>query len=230
MLFVSNKNTPPSISFNSSILEKKGTWWIAKVKSRHEKAFAFDLIELGVDYYLPYYLKKTKRKDGGTFRESIMVLFPLYVPFICEDPYTFLTHKRVTKILPVQSQQRFKKELNYIFRANESNIPIEPILGTESFKRGEPVEIIAGHLRGAVGTVVNIKNEKSTILLSTDALGCAKVTVDTEMVRPRKLAAGIASLDARVSDESFLMKSIAVQRINKHSIFTKFTISPPGNN
>ncbi len=35
-----------------------------KVKPRKEKAFAYDLLEKKLEYYLPMYTKVTKRSDG----------------------------------------------------------------------------------------------------------------------------------------------------------------------
>jgi hypothetical protein len=183
---LSAKNNPPPISFETSILEKEGTWWVAKVKPRQEKAFAFDLLKQGVDYCLPYYEKKTLRSDGK-FRKSILVLFPSYVPFISERPYDFLKLGRITTILPVEAQQRFKKELHYLFLANASGTLIEPVLKTEQFLQGEPVEIIAGPLSGATGVVINTKNEKSAVILSIDGLGCAKIVIDVKEIKSRNL-------------------------------------------
>jgi len=221
---ISVKNNPPPKSFKASILEKEGTWWVAKVRSRQEKEFAFDLLDSCADYYLPCYLKKTKRSDGA-FRKSILVLFPSYVPFISENPHDFLWHKRVEKILPVNRQAKFKEELHYIFLANTSGIPVEPVLETRSFTRGEPVEIIAGPLRGAAGVVVNTQNEKREIILSTDVLGYSKVTVDAEMIRSKKLGASVPSLDTRVPEGSLLVKSTIPRNINKHKILTSRCLS-----
>jgi hypothetical protein len=180
------KNNPPPKSFESLILEKEGTWWVAKVKPHQEKAFAFDLLKRGVDYCLPCYEKKALRSDGK-FRKSILVLFPSYVPFISEKPYDFLKLGRIATILPIKAQERFKKELHYLFLANASGTPIEPVLKTEQFLRGEPVEIIAGPLSGATGVVVDIKNDKRAVVLSIDGLGCAKIIINVREIKPKNL-------------------------------------------
>jgi len=43
MPILSQKNIPTSKPFKDSILKKEGTWWVAKLKPRQEKAFAFVL-------------------------------------------------------------------------------------------------------------------------------------------------------------------------------------------
>jgi len=210
------KDNPPTISFASSILEKEGIWCVAKVKPQHEKKVAFNFLDSGIDYYLPYYLKKVMRKDRG-FRNSILVLFPTYVPFISSERSRALWHQGVEKVLKVEGQQRFKKELSDIFQALESGTIIEPASKAESFVRGEGVEIIAGHFKGREGVVVNTRNEGIDVLLSTSVLGNYKVTVNSKIVNSKKLA---EDLSTKIRNESPSAKNIVLQKINKCPILT----------
>lgn len=177
MPILPEKDNPPSKLFECSILEKEGTWWVAKVKPRQEKAFAFDLLEQGIDYYLPFYEKKTKRSDGK-FRKSLLVLFPSYVPFISEKPFDHLNQNRVATILPVKLQERFKKELHYVSLSISSGVQIEPISTSGKFKSGDQVKIVGGPMCGAEGVVLDSFRNKISISLSIEYLGCAKITVD----------------------------------------------------
>jgi len=220
MPILSTKNNPPFKSFESSILEKEGIWWLAKVKSRMEKAFAFDLLGQGIDYCLPCYEKKALRSDGK-FRKSLLVLFPLYVPFISENPYELLSSRRVLEILKIRQQQKFKTELQYLWQAKESQIPMEPIVKAEPLLSDKPVEIVTGPLKGAAGLIMNIQNGKGDLMVSTDSLGCTKMTVGVESINSKQLAACTVSLDSKVLNESLIIKSTACQNINQHRIFTK---------
>ena len=185
MSILSAKDNPPSKSFDSSILKTDGTWWVAKVKPRQEKAFAFELLEQGIDYALPYYEKKVRRSDGK-FRKSTLVLFPSYVPFICEAPHSELVKKdRISVILPVKIQERFKKELHALYLAQAAGAVSEPVLVEMPYRVGESVQIISGPLSGMTGVVVDTRNETCTVVLSIDGLGCAKVIVDVEMITPK---------------------------------------------
>ncbi|MCL2443290.1 MAG: hypothetical protein FWD13_07470 [Treponema sp.] len=212
------KDNPPTKSFESSILEKEGIWCVAKVKPQHEKKVAFNFLDLGIDYYLPYYLKSKKRKDRGV-RNSIRVLFPSYVPFIgSESSRDFLWLKGIEKILPVKAQQRFKNQLNYIFLAIESGISIEPVPKTKSFVKGESAKIVSGQLIGAAGIVTNIQNEKSKVMLSTDILGRAKVIVDTVNVEKIKFEKIAEELSSKIHSESLPAKNIVLQKINNCAV------------
>ena len=179
MPVLSAKNNPPSKPFDCSILEKEGTWWIAKVKPRQEKVFAFDLLEQETDYYLPFFEKRTSRSDGK-FRKSYLVLFPTYVPFITEDPYTFLKQNRVVTILPVQAQKRFKEQLHQICRARNAGFQIEPV--TEmNYKVGDSVRIASGLLAGISGNITQIQNGL-VLILSVDGLGHIKINYSSIVI------------------------------------------------
>lgn len=175
MAILPEKDNPPSKSFECSILKKDGTWWVAKVKPRQEKAFALDLLEQGMDYYLPFYEKKTKRSDGK-FRKSTLVLFPSYVPFISEDPYALLKRSRIATILPVRLQTQFKKQLLQVYLANESGVKIAPQYSVQ-YKTGELVKIVNGPLRGIVGRILRIGNGAS-IVIEVEGMGSAVISVE----------------------------------------------------
>jgi len=186
MPILSAKDNPPSKSFDSSILKTEGMWWVAKVKPRQEKAFAFELLEQGIDYALPYYEKKVRRSDGK-LRKSTLVLFPSYVPFICGAPHSELLKKdRISVILPVKMQERFKKELHALFLAQAAGAMIEPVPAEMPYLVGESVEITSGPLSGTMGIVVDTRNEVRSVVLSVDGLGSAKVTVDVGMITSNK--------------------------------------------
>jgi hypothetical protein len=180
MPILSQKDNPPSRCSNHSILESEGTWWIAKLKPRQEKAFACDLLKREIEYYLPLYTKAMKRNDGKN-RKTTLVLFPSYVPFVIDDPYPLLQLNRIATILPVQAQSRFKQQLHQVYVANESNIPLVPIVMTE-FQNGEQVQVTSGPLKGVVGTVVRTQGH-STLVLKVDGLGAACISINSANVQ-----------------------------------------------
>lgn len=173
MPILSISDNPPSKPFLCSILQTEGKWWVAKVKSRQEKAFAFDLLEQNVDYYLPYYEQKTERSDGK-IRKSNLVLFTSYVPFITEDPYKFLKQKRVSTILPVKAQKWFREQLNYIDIASDAGYTITPMAQNENFTIGDTVRLISGPCAGLSGKICKVNNN-NFLIIQIDALGCIRV-------------------------------------------------------
>lgn len=174
MPILAKKDNPPSKPFDSVVLDTSGTWWVAKVKPRQEKMFAFELLEQGINYCLPYYEKKTKRSDGK-LRVTFQILFSSYVPFIADNPYNLLNKKRIVSVLRVVYQSRFKEQLHQIFRAIESNYQIITIPQNE-YQIGDLVKVNAGPLIGVTGNIIKIGNIKS-LMLSVNGLGQVVVSV-----------------------------------------------------
>lgn len=181
MAILAEKDNPPTCNLNCPILESEGTWWIAKVKPRQEKAFAFDLIEQCIGYYLPYYIKISKRSDGKN-RKALLVLFPSYVTFISDDPYPLLKTNRLATILPVQAQTRFKQQLNQVYVANEYGIQVDPVI-TSNYQKGDFVKVVTGPLKGISGQIIRLNNE-SLLVIQVVGMGVACVNVNNYQVEP----------------------------------------------
>ncbi|MFP4418668.1 MAG: transcription termination/antitermination NusG family protein [Chitinispirillaceae bacterium] len=178
MPILSLNDNPPSRYPNQDILDSSQTWWIAKVKPRMEKALAKDLLDRGVEYYLPYYENVTRRTDCRALRKSLLPLFPSYVPFACEkEPWQLLQLNSISTILPITAQKRFKQELNQIYFAYEKNIPIRPPKERE-YLIGERVRVVAGPLCGLCGCIINLKGN-DCLLLRVEGLGEACVSIDS---------------------------------------------------
>jgi transcription antitermination factor NusG len=157
-------------------------WWIARVRSRQEKALADDLQKLDIEYYLPMYVKRTRRKDTNKLRKSILPLFAGYLCF--SSPRTSLTAVfdtgRTCSILSVLNQKRLISELNWIYLSNKKGLTIEPAQRT--MEKGTRIKVIDGPLSGYCGLLVKYKNE-SKLILTVDELGEAAVTIDIACVR-----------------------------------------------
>lgn len=192
MPILTEHENPPSKPFDCSIIEKEGTWWVAKVKPRQEKAFAFDLLEQGIDYYLPFYEKKTKRSDGK-FRKSTLVLFPSYVPFVSEKPYGLLKKNRLATILSIEAQKRFKKEINQIYLAHTIDSILEPAPMKMPAEVGDAIEIIAGPLIGVQGMLSEITIEKAKVILEVKGLGNVKIFIDIRMIKKCGCISGLCA-------------------------------------
>lgn len=54
-------------------------WWVARTKSRQEKALAWNLVSRNVEYFLP--LVSRPQKSKGRMRSSIVPLFNGYLFF-----------------------------------------------------------------------------------------------------------------------------------------------------
>lgn len=173
-------DNPPLKTFNGRFVDRDGEWWIAKVKPRQEKALAFDLEESGIDFCMPMVEKKMK-KNGGGYRKSMLVLFPSYVPFISDSPYELLKSSRVSTIIKVPSQSRFKMELDqvysYLYKSDiySGEISLLP-------KIGDDVHIISGTFNGFHGDVAKI-GSKNKIYLNVNGLGTVIVSIEDYSVK-----------------------------------------------
>lgn len=176
-------NPPSRHPFDLPIIDSKQVWWIAKVKPRQEKALAKDLLDLGVEYYLPFFVKTSSRPDSRAVRKSLLPLFPSYVPFACgPDPWFLLQNNRMCTILPVSAQEKFKHELNQIYMAYEKNVYLAPATKNE-YSVGTRVQVVAGPLRGVNGIIVKIK-DSDFLVLRVECLGEACVSIDPRNVKP----------------------------------------------
>ncbi len=180
MPILAQKDNPPSKPFEGSILKKEGTWWIANVKPHQEKAFAFDLLKQGIDYYLPYYTNIVKRTDGK-LRKSLLVLFSSYVPFISEDPYIFLRSKRVVSVLVILAQKRFKYQMNQIFTANQNHISVLPV--KKKIIEGDLARIVNGPFAGITGKLTRFNNLVS-IVMEIDGMNSVSLLINSANIQP----------------------------------------------
>lgn len=133
-----------------------GAWRLAYVKSRQEKALAQELRQGGVSYYLPLVEKRTRRKDNGKLRKSLLALFPGYLAFADygEIPDQVFDAGRVTSVLPIADQTLFVTEMGQIQRLLGSGAELEVMPG---FLVGQAVLVKRGPLQGLRGIVTAAK-------------------------------------------------------------------------
>jgi hypothetical protein len=173
---------PPSRFPEGPINQGDNPWWVAKLKSRQEKAFAFDLLNREIEYYLPMYTNITKRKDNGKNRKSILPLFSGYLSF-CTDEITaqsLFSTNRMASLIKIKAQKGFVKQLNQIYHTIDLKLPIAP-LTLSNLSLGQEIVIDAGPMRGTKGHVVkNLTN--NMVAISIEGLGMAAITIDSTLV------------------------------------------------
>lgn len=173
------KDNPPSRFPNYSILESDSTWWVAKVKSRQEKALAWALYSMQIEYYLPLYKNVIKRKDNGKKRTSLIPLFSSYLPIAIQksDLWKVQSNNHVHSIITVQNQIKFREELNRVFIADNMDVSIIPADGFVDMP-GKAIEIISGPFNGLKGIVQTI-NGADRVRVSIENLGVVSISVDS---------------------------------------------------
>jgi len=156
-------------------------WYVLYVKPRCEKKMAGYCEVHGVEYDLPL------REETKIYqRRKVTVykpVFPGYVflRFPQEHKLTVLKSNMVVRILPIDNQEQFCKELQQIRQA----LAIDPTLdASAAFQSGRRVLIKSGPFQGVEGIVQVIKG-KTKVVLNVDIIGRAiAVEVGIEFLEP----------------------------------------------
>ncbi|MBN2711315.1 MAG: hypothetical protein JXR97_02635 [Planctomycetes bacterium] len=146
-----------------SLGEDCGAWCVAHLKSRQEKAFAHDLRQWGISYYMPLIEKRTRRSDNGKIRKSLLPLFPGYlaVAIPWQERECLYQTRRLANLLPVDDQEQFISELEGIRRALDSDVRVEL---APNFELGQRVRVNSGPMLGLEGEVVQYRGETMFII------------------------------------------------------------------
>ena len=162
MLRVSD-NPPSRWPEERSLLEDLGQWWVARVKPRNEKALAWELLQLGVSYYLPMFVKRSLRRDSRKPRKSVICTFPGYLSLAGyqERKTTILRTGRVLQVIRVGDQEKFVRELEQVRKAMQHahEVAIQTHLAV-----GRRVVIVSGPLQGVEGIVIDLQRPKKIFL------------------------------------------------------------------
>jgi hypothetical protein len=164
------------------ILESKHNWYVAKVRPRQEKAFASDLMAMGIGYYLPVYPRVARHKGNGKRRISSLPLFPSHVAFECDTvPAGVLGSDRVYSIIHVHAQKEFKERLNALHQAHENGMEL-CLVDPEEIQAGAEARVIDGPCKGLSGKMVR-RPSGIFVVLQVPGLGMAGIQADLGHLR-----------------------------------------------
>lgn len=140
-----------------------GAWWVMHVKPNCEKQVATYLLNRNISYYLPLYERKTKVGYWGRIRTNIVPLFSGYLCFALDRERHNLLYdtKKLVRIIKVDDQESFVKELQSIARAIDTG---EELSVKPGLVPGRRVLILSGPLEGTAGVVVNRRAERQLAL------------------------------------------------------------------
>jgi hypothetical protein len=180
MLKISD-NPPMLAPETGSLADLSGQWWVAHTKARNEKALAWDLLRLGVGYFLP--MRERVFFSGGRRRHGLIPLFTSYV-FFCggdDDRVAALRTNRVCQTLDVPDQTRLIDELTAIEKALVAQAALEPYSGLAI---GQRCRIAAGPFRGIEGVVIE-RGSRARLVLNVGLLGHgAAMEIERDLLEP----------------------------------------------
>ena len=164
-----------------SVSQIAGRWWVAHTKSRFEKAFAWDLLHMGIGYFLP--LVERVKVSGGRKRNVLLPLFAGYV-FFCggeEHRYQAMKTNRLCQTIEVPDQQQLIEELGCLERGLAGKAELDPYPFAAVGRR---CRVTAGPFQGLEGIVIR-RNKRPLLVLQVSILGQgAAMEIDCDLVEP----------------------------------------------
>jgi transcriptional antiterminator RfaH len=146
--------------------EEDRHWWVIHTKVRQEKAFARNLVQFEVPFYLPLVAKENLIR--GRRVSSYIPLFSGYV-FVYGSEHeriSCLTTNRIANVLPVRDGDKLRQELEQVERLIESDAPLTV---ERWIQPGQRVRIKAGSMVGIEGTVVS-RRRRSRLFVEVSLL------------------------------------------------------------
>jgi transcription antitermination factor NusG len=156
-------------------------WWVARTKSRQEKALAWDLGGAKINYYLPMIIRP--QKNRVRLRMALVPLFNGYLFFQGDglERYAALKTGRVAQAIAVTDQSTLHEELRNIALALLAQEKVELC---QYLHKGQRARILYGPLTGIEGVVENGKG-KARLILRVQAINQAvRIEIDLDQVQP----------------------------------------------
>lgn len=138
-------------------------WWCLHTKPRQEKTIARALHKRGIAYYLPQVIREG-RTPGGRKIRSLLPLFPGYM-FLRGDDYQrveAMQGNHLANTLEVPDQGALERDLRRIHQMLSSGLPVVP---EPTYVEGTKVRVLAGPLKGIVGTVIRRDGRDRLVVL-----------------------------------------------------------------
>ena len=182
MTLKTSDNPPPCNPENifDLDLDSLKPWWVARTKSRQEKALAWSLKKAGISYYLPLVARPQKNRER--LRISIVPLFTgyLFLRGTYMERYESLRTGRVAQVIPVEDQVSLRKDLQGISMVTAMEKCLELC---DFVKKGQKARVIYGPFAGVEGIVERKKNRTRLILTVQVIRQAVRVEIDTDQVQ-----------------------------------------------
>ena len=177
------ENPPIRWPEKRSLSEDCGKWWLIYTKPRNEKAFAWELLQSNISYYLPMIIKRSPRSDGKS-RKSMICLFPSYISIVDYPRFQniLMQSNRIASVIHITDQDRFVKDLEQVHRIIEN--PLSDIQVHNETVVGKKAIIMAGPLKGCEGIIMNIANNNRLFINVEMFNRSISINVDPSFLKP----------------------------------------------
>ncbi len=157
-----------------------GTWWVARTRSRHEKALARQIYTHRICcYYLP--LVKRPQKSTNRVRMSLLPLFPGYIflRFEGQQRQIVLRTNRIVQLIQVLRPSELIHQLRQIQIVTQHENQLELV---DVLSRGKRVRVAFGPMKGLEGTVVK-KRGRHQLEIAVNAIGSGiRISIPADML------------------------------------------------
>jgi transcription antitermination factor NusG len=145
------KNPPIRPPGSLPIDQTPDDWLAVHVRPRTEKRIAAELLNVGIDYFLP--VRERRFVSGGRKRVSLLPLFPSYVFARVDDVQLPLLYAcpAFVRVIRDPDMQRLHRQLASLERLLQLDrgCELHPALAV-----GTPVRVVRGPLAGVEGVIV----------------------------------------------------------------------------
>ncbi len=140
-----------------------GLWWILHTRPLCERQVAAYLLNRNISYYLPLYRRKTRFGNLGRTRTSEVPMFRGYICFALDkqDHNLLYDSKKFVRIIRIDDQLRFIKELQAVARAAETQ---NDLVVRGGVTPGRSMLIVSGPMAGQEGVVVQRRGKRDLAL------------------------------------------------------------------
>jgi len=130
-------------------------WWVAHTLPRQEKAFARQLHDAELPFYMPCDRRRTKIRNKVVLSHVPLFAGYVFVRAVEEERLRILKTKRLARLLNVGNQEQLWQDLQRVRRMLDLGVPVTV---EQRLAPGTSVTIRTGPLAGMTGTVIKSNN------------------------------------------------------------------------
>lgn len=175
-------NNPPPMCFPEDVLTDNldgASWFVIHTKPRQEKALAWSLMQIGINYYLP--LSTQRQRSNNRSRFSVLPLFTSYLFLKGNSFHRHEAYKtnRIVRAIEVVDQESFYREL----KAVHTVVSNRAVTSSDYvFQQGKRVRIVEGPLAGIEGLILQRKNKRELVVQVASIHQALRVDIEFDKV------------------------------------------------
>ena len=135
-------------------------WYVVYVNVRHEKKVVQKLLLNNIEAYSPTVKRLQQWSDRKKWVEFPMISGYVFVKIDISEREKVLVHPAILGFIKFSSKEAIIKETEIDILKSVELTGFDVTQQVGDFNLNDDVEIIQGHLKGLIGTIVRIQNEE----------------------------------------------------------------------